>query len=316
MKISQVLNERISLTHIVPYLENFIIKMFQANTTAHTANGTLALDLGSVSLTELDKMLDRYNFSDFMQGILNEVMGIDANLKVIHGKKNLNLGSAMRTNSRGNTVLSYDFLLDYTDMEHLIDAYRSSNILGKLYQIEDTWHIENDNSTLTYERARQLIQKKDDIIASGFPKAAGFRHFCGVVVHELTHLATEHAAFSNYNKNQEKYSSKILPHRAAQAALQAKLTKGKLGLDSHFAEPAELESYAQEVASRIKYAIDYSQQVPVKYIRKQLTHLIQTYRKEVAYNLHNLTPTQQKYIYKLYKRVYQEIADILEGAKK
>lgn len=324
MKINQILNERVSLSHILPHLESFIVKMFQAETTQEVNNyskvkpGTLAPDLQTLSLVGLEKMFDKYGFSDEIIRICKEVLNVNSKVIVVYGRKNLYGQTALMTD-RSSDKLIYTFFLDYQFMEPLVAYYRSA-VLDNLYQFDDMWLEEADNG-LSQERAMQIVKLKDDAIADLLPRTDGFRQFCSTVVHELAHLMSEEAAYANYERNKDKYDieKKIGPHVLSQARKEHKHSYNPVthaGLDSHFANPAELDSYAQEIATKIRYAAANGHELPVRYIRQQLAKLVRKYRTEVALNLHNLTPKQRKYVYKLYKRVYQEIADILEGAKK
>lgn len=324
MKINQILSERISLGHLLPLLKNFIIDIFQKETTREEYGydrvqlGTLAPDLRPLGLVDLENMLRKNNFTQFLQGIVKNNLNVNNKFRVIFGRDNFRQGSGLQIEKLHGEIV-YTLILDYMDMEPLITSYRTSEVLGKMYRIEDTWVDEAESFKLSKERAIELIKLKDNIIATELPKTDGFKKFCSVIIHELAHLVTEQSAFSNYSKNKEKYAlkDKPPPHLVSQLSKQHKLNyKNGKGLDSHFSNPAELDSYAQEIASKIRYAVEHNEEMPVRYIRKQLSNLIQTYRREVAFNKHRLTPAQQKYVYKLYKRVYQEIADILEGAKK
>lgn len=327
MKINQILSERISITQqVLPALEQFLVGIFQKETTQEVNNyrrvlpGTLAPDLNHIEVTDLERMFDKYNFRRYIQQICADVLNVNDPVSVMYGR-NDTFGQTALMTDRESGKLIYTLFLNYRDMIPLADAY-NANILDKLYDIDVKWmEMADSPNKLSKEQAAQIVDQKDNVIANLFPQQEGFRKFCSVIIHELAHLASENAAFLNYNKNPNKYniSKRAAPHLISQLYRQQKLVydpETKKGLDSHFSHPAELDSYAQEIATQIQYATERSKTLPVRYIRQQLVKLIQNYRKEVALNLHRLTPQQRKYVYKLYKRVYQEISHIIEHSKK
>lgn len=323
MKINQILSERISLSSAIPDIEHFIVSIFQQETTNQKYDyskkapyGTTGLQLDAIGIVALEHMFDKHGFSQLLIEIARKYLEVDSHLTVKYGKNSNRVGSALTSDySQGYPI--YTLVIDYLEMEHLVTSYRNE-VLGKLYRIDDTWIDESESQGMTAERGKQLIQMKDDIIAKDLPYTTGCRHFISAVIHELTHLRTDHLAYLKYKKDDRKIlGNRSVPHLISRMSTYNKLRYNdstKKGLDVHFANPAELDSYAQEISTKIRYAIANGNELPVKYVRQQLSKLVRKYRNEVELNLHNLTPKQQKYVYKLYKRVYQEIEDMIYQA--
>lgn len=321
MKINQVLNERISISQsVMSSLSQWLINLFQNYTTIERPyNGTMLSgpNAGPMGLLILEQLWDKANFQHFINSAISIAgLPIKKDIKVQYGTKNTYGQTALLISRIAGA--RYSLMIDHATMDILTEAYRG--ILGKLYRFEDQWIDLAESSELTPELSVQMIKDKNKAVKELLLQSPGFAEFCAVIVHELAHLATEQSAYNNYwEKNPEKYIDKINarkqkdPHIRSQENKRSRLSQG---IDSHFANPSELDSYAQEIASRIRYAVEHSDTLPVYYIRRNLDKLVQRYRKEVARSQHGLNKEQQKYIYKLYKRVYQEIADILEGAKK
>lgn len=321
MRISQLLNERISITHIVPYIEKFLISMFQKETTKpaehneHVEPGAVALKLDMLGIQDIDRMLAEHDFQGTITHICKNVLNVDANIRVSHGKNNTFASTALIT-SRANGTLTYTLTVSYSPMDELVVAYRNE-ILGRLHRIDDAW-VDLAEQYLTKAQSIELIQRKDDIIQNLFPTTDGFRNFCAIIVHELTHLMSDESAFASYRQKGIDINNKPMPHVIQQYHQKKKMQysdKKGTGLHAHLASPNELDSYAQEISSKVQHIIR-NNTLSTEEIKPQLVNLIKQFRKEIEFNADNLTSNQRKYINKLYKRVYQEVIDAISNDRR
>lgn len=328
MKIHQLLTERISISRQVqPMLETFLINMFiDATTTELPAKfnqkaGWPALNLDTIGLLKLEKLFNLHDFESALVSIVKMTTTAEL-VRVVYGSK-CTQPTSVSTRALKDGRHGYVVMIDYNTMEHLSNAYRS--LQHALYQYEDKYFdiIYNDNTTQADVNA--IIHEKDKVLTAQLKQSPEFNQFCAIVIHEIAHIVTEEQAFNSFKRRgtydtemQKWISSSQARHHASRGSMQAKLSSKKstnTGLNAHFADPAELDSYAQEIAAKIKHKINTSSELPVNYVRQNLHKLVQQYRSEVSKNLKNLNKAQQNYVYKLYKRVYQEIADLIQESK-
>lgn len=160
------------------------------------------------------------------------------------------------------------------------------------------------------EASQLLVDKKNAALIKAAIASPEIRRFAAIIVHELTHGATSERAATSQRKAGDLPQDFYPTRHLAQSNAKRKRLNKHVKMDRHFSDPQELDSYVQEIASKLTIILKQNPAMATT-IRKHLSRFIMSMRNEIATNIDILTPYQRKYLNKVYRRVYQELEQFI-----